>query len=140
MNETNDVNDTPGTTCCQCYDATTGLAKLAEGEGIEPSTFRWRGFQDRVSTLLATLQNLVPPVGFEPTASGLQNHCSTTELQGRKLEILSGPSPGLCGSTHSGQDLHGGPTFTATPLDGAYTQRQTETRCPVGELEKPPHF
>ena len=61
----------------------TGLAKLAEGEGIEPSTFRWRGFQDRVSTLLATLQNLVPPVGFEPTASGLQNHCSTTELQGQ---------------------------------------------------------
>ena len=63
VKEINDADGTPGTTCCQCYDATTGLAKLAEGEGIEPSTFRWRGFQDRVSTLLATLQNLVPNAG-----------------------------------------------------------------------------
>ena len=28
---------------------------MAEGKGIEPSTLRWHGFQDRLSTLDATL-------------------------------------------------------------------------------------
>jgi hypothetical protein len=34
------------------------LSNLAEVQGIEPSTLRWRGFQDRLSTLLAYLQKL----------------------------------------------------------------------------------
>lgn len=32
---------------------------LAEGEGIEPSSFPRRGFRDRLSTLLATLRIVI---------------------------------------------------------------------------------
>ena len=34
---------------------------MAEGKGIEPSTFRWQSFQDSLSTMLATLQIGTPP-------------------------------------------------------------------------------
>ena len=36
---------------------TTTDDEMAEVQGIEPSTLRWHGFQDRLSTLLAYLQN-----------------------------------------------------------------------------------
>ena len=42
-----------------CHASLRCLSNLAEVQGIEPSTLRWRGFQDRLSTLLAYLQNLV---------------------------------------------------------------------------------
>ena len=37
---------------------TTTDDEMAEVQGIEPSTLRWHGFQDRLSTLLAYLQKL----------------------------------------------------------------------------------
>ena len=40
----------------QCFEPHTD-DEMAEVQGIEPSTLRWHGFQDRLSTLLAYLQN-----------------------------------------------------------------------------------
>lgn len=42
-----------------CHASLRCLSNLAEVQGIEPSTLRWRGFQDRLSTLLAYLQKLL---------------------------------------------------------------------------------
>jgi hypothetical protein len=39
-------------------DRYTNTGYLAEVQGIEPSTLRWHGFQDRLSTLLAYLQTI----------------------------------------------------------------------------------
>lgn len=40
-------------------DRYTNTGYLAEVQGIEPSTLRWHGFQDRLSTLLAYLLILI---------------------------------------------------------------------------------
>ena len=41
------------------FDRYTNTGYLAEVQGIEPSTLRWHGFQDRLSTLLAYLLILI---------------------------------------------------------------------------------
>ena len=88
---------------------------LAEGQGVEPSTSRCHGFQDRLPDQTGGPFQTEPAVGLEPTTSGLQNHCTTAVRSRQRLDANTADHTSNISNTE-GRHRAGLPAIRGSPF------------------------